>query len=149
MMMQRLSLPMARTIVETTNKLLPLIYRCDTATKHAHTHQAGIATAQAAINSAMHDFAMADTQEGMDAATALLNKAKAELAHHQEHAKGAVTAAGAALQELKELTHDDAQHKRRAIQLPPRKLRREAARVVNKEVRRLERERRQRLGDAP
>ena len=138
MMMQRLNAVTAKAIVDTSNTLLPIVYRRDWAYSHACNHQTEIAATYASIRNAERLNREATTDEGREEARDALLKATDQLEDHKKHAAEAQAAAKDAILLLKKLTHKDKE--RAAMRLPPRRERRAATRFVEREKRRLARE---------
>lgn len=128
--MQRLSLTDAKAIVATTKTLLPLVYKRDmTIIVQAHST---ITAAFAMLRN------LATDKEHKDALAAI----KTMQAVLPASVKEAQAISVEARLELKKLAHPSTDG---TIHLAPRRLRREAACVVAKEERRLERERQDRM----
>lgn len=136
--MQRLNAVTAKTIVDTSNILLAVVYRRDWAYSHAYHHQTEIAATYASLREAERLNREATTDEAREVAWDALLKATDQLEDHKKHAAEAQAAAKDAILLLKKLTHKDKE--RAAMRLPPRRERRAATRFVEREKRQLARE---------
>jgi hypothetical protein len=135
-MMKRLTLAAAKTIVEQSKILLPLLYLRD---------MLNIAHAYSVITTAFAAMKNLKTEEEAKAALAAIKEMQAALPSSIQEAR---SLSASALVQIKKLAHTSDDGKRKAIHLAPRRLRREAARIVAKEDRRLERERQAQVGQA-
>jgi len=130
--MQKLTLTAAKAVAETTKILLPLVYARD---------KTNIVHAYSMVTNARNMLRTARTEEEVDALTAEIKKMVAALPTSIAEAK---VLSVNALDRLKKLGRPG-KDGRTPIRLPPRRIRRAAARLIAKEERRLERERRENL----